>query len=265
VLSKDPIVLIIDGSETAKNCVTLMVSVAYKGRALPLMWVTREGKKGHFPQQMHIELIRAVQKIIPNGCDVVCLGDGEFDGTEWLQVLNDFGWRYVCRTAKNALCYENDDEFAMRDICPAKGKCNLVEDLEFTAARNVKVNAVAYWDKQHKEPIYWVTNVETPEEAQFWYKKRFKIETLFSDLKGRGFGIDKSHLSDPERVARLLIAVCIAYIWVVCLGVFSQNNGWDKIIHRTERCDLSLFQLGIRLLSYFLCNGQSLPLFKLIL
>jgi hypothetical protein len=64
-------VLIIDGSETAKNCVTLMVSVAYKGRALPLMWVTREGKKGHFPQQMHIELIRAVQKIIPNGCDVV--------------------------------------------------------------------------------------------------------------------------------------------------------------------------------------------------
>jgi hypothetical protein len=265
VLSKDPIVLIIDGSETAKNCVTLMVSVAYKGRALPLMWVTREGKKGHFPQKMHIELIRAVQKIIPNGCDVVCLGDGEFDGTEWLQVLNDFGWRYVCRTAKNALCYENDDEFAMRDICPAKGKCNLVEDLEFTAARNVKVNAVAYWDKQHKEPIYWVTNVETPEEAQFWYKKRFKIETLFSDLKGRGFGIDKSHLSDPERVARLLIAVCIAYIWVVCLGVFSQNNGWDKIIHRTERCDLSLFQLGIRLLSYFLCNGQSLPLFKLIL
>jgi hypothetical protein len=47
VLSREPIVLIIDGSETAKNCVTLMVSVVYKGRALPLMWVTREGKKGH--------------------------------------------------------------------------------------------------------------------------------------------------------------------------------------------------------------------------
>ncbi len=177
-------------------------------------------------------------------------------------MLTDFGWTYVCRTAKNALCYENDEEFAMRDICPAQGECSLIEDVEFTAARNVKVNAVAYWGKEYKEPIYLVTNVETPEEAQFWYKKRFKIETLFSDLKGRGFGIDKSHLSDPKRVARLLIAVCIAYIWVVCLGVFSQNNGWDKIIHRTDRCDLSLFQLGIRLLSYFLCNGQSLPSFR---
>jgi hypothetical protein len=36
VLSKDPLVLIIDGSETAKNCVTLMVSVAYKGNAIKL-------------------------------------------------------------------------------------------------------------------------------------------------------------------------------------------------------------------------------------
>jgi hypothetical protein len=124
---------------------------------------------------------------------------------------------------------------------------------------------VTYWGKEYKEPIYLVTNVETPEEAQFWYKKRFKIETLFSDLKGRGFGINKSHLSDPKRVARLLIAVCIAYIWVVCLGVFSQNNGWDKIIHRTDRCDLSLFQLGKLLLHFFLRNEQPLPQFSLIL
>jgi len=79
-LAKQTIVLIIDGSTTASGCVTLMVSVLYKGRAIPVLWVTRKGKKGHFPEAMHIELIRAVQALIPIGADVVCLGDGEFDG-----------------------------------------------------------------------------------------------------------------------------------------------------------------------------------------
>jgi hypothetical protein len=200
-LADETLVLIIDGSETARGCVTLMVSMVYKGRALPLLWITREGKKGHFPQQMHVELIRAVKEMIPVRCNVVCLGDGEFDGTEWLKVLTGFGWKYVCRTAKNALFYEDGEQFSIRDICPARGESNLITDLEFTEARNIMVNAVAYWGRQHKEPIYWVTNFETGEEAQFWYAKRFKIETMFSDFKSRGFNLSKSHVSEPERVA----------------------------------------------------------------
>ncbi len=61
-------------------CVAFMVSVIYKGRALPIAWLVREGKKGHFPEQMHIELIEQVQDFIPLGVDVVLVGDGEFDG-----------------------------------------------------------------------------------------------------------------------------------------------------------------------------------------
>ena len=95
-----------------------------------------------------------------------------------------------------------------------------------------------------KSQFYWVTNFETGEEAQFWYAKRFKIETMFSDFKSRGFNLSKSHVSQPERVARLLIAVCIAYIWVVYLGTLARKEDLHKIIHRTDRCDLSLFQLG---------------------
>ena len=69
-------------------------------------------------------------------------------------------------------------------------------------------------------------------------------------------------MSQPERVARLLIAVCIAYIWVVYLGTLARKEDLHKIIHRTDRCDLSLFQLGKRLLNYFLRNGQALPQFS---
>jgi hypothetical protein len=91
-LAQQPLVLIIDGSSTARGYMTLMVSVVYQKRSLPLLWVTRKGKKEHFPEALHIDLITAVKAIIPELAEVVCLGDGEFDGTEWLETITRFGW-----------------------------------------------------------------------------------------------------------------------------------------------------------------------------
>ena len=70
--------------------------------------------------------------------------------------------------------------------------------------------------------------------------------------------MQKSHISDPDRLSRLMIAACLAYIWIIYLGVVSIRDDWVKIIHRTDRCDLSLFQLGLELLEHFL--NQDLPI-----
>src|SRR5216683_1821977 len=81
----------------------------------------------------------------------------------------------------------------------------------------------------------------------------------FSDQKSRGFHLHKSHLSDPQRLSRLLIAACLAYIWIVYLGSVCMKEGWVRIIHRRHRCDLSLFQLGMRLLEHFLNEDLPIP------
>src|SRR5437660_12544341 len=96
------------------------------------------------------------------------------------------------------------------------------------------------------------------EEACRLYAKLFRIETYFSDQKSRGFHLHKSHLADPRRLSRLLIAACLAYIWIVYLGALCEQDGWVSIIHRGDRCDLSLFQLGLRLLDYLLNEGFSI-------
>lgn len=251
-LSTQTLVLVIDGSTVGRECVTLMVSVVYKKRSLPLVWVTRKGKKGHFPENIHVELIEAVQELIPAGTDVVVLGDGEFDGTDWLSTINGFGWNYVCQTAKNSVFYEEDENFNIHNICPERDGCTAISDLHFTEERYGPVTAVAWWGKTYKKPIYLVTSFDTAGEACFYYRKRFRIETLFSDYKSRGFNLHKSHLSDPQRIARLMIAASLAYIWLVYLGEYAMQTTWHKIVHRTDRCDLSLFLLGGRLLKRFL-------------
>ncbi|QTA86503.1 hypothetical protein [Desulfonema magnum] len=56
-----------------------------------------------------------------------------------------------------------------------------------------------------------------------------------------------------------MIAACLAYIWIVFLGTLAIRQGWDKIIHRTDRCDLSLFQLGLKLLNHFSDHDILIP------
>ncbi len=48
---------------------------------------------------------------------------------------------------------------------------------------------------------------------------RAHIETFFSDQKSRGFHLHKSHLCAAIRLTRLLIASCLASLWLVYLGV----------------------------------------------
>jgi hypothetical protein len=86
------------------------------------------------------------------------------------------------------------------------------------------------------------------------------METFFSDQKSRGFQLDRSHVkSDPARVVRLMLAACLAYLWVIYLGTVAQDEGWVARIHRRHRCGLSLFQLGLRLLDYILIHEHPIP------
>jgi hypothetical protein len=134
-----------------------------------------------------------------------------------------------------------------------------VFDALFTLQDYGPVLAITVWDQAYKDPLHLVTNMESVEEACYWYAKRFRIETFFSDQKSRGFNLHKSHIADPKRLARLMIAACLAYIWMVYLGAFAKQTGWNKIVHRTDRCDLSLFQLGLALLEHFLNEAIPIP------
>jgi hypothetical protein len=260
-LSHAPLVLAIDGSIVGRGCMTLMLSVVYKQRALPVAWIVAKRKKGHFPERIHLELISKVQALIPEGARVAVIGHGEFDGVDLQALVKSSGWDYVLRTSKTTILTWEGEEFCFDDVTDhvAPGELYDVPGALFTQRKYGPVLAVTWWRKDCKEPIHLVTNMTCAEEACGYYHKRFRIETLFYDQRSRGFHLHKSHLSDPVRLSRLLIAACLAYCWIVYLGAYAMEHGWNKIIHRTNRCDLSLFQLGLRLLDHFLNEELAIP------
>lgn len=250
---------VMDGSEVGRGCLTLMLSLVYQQRALPIAWIVIKGSKGHFPEDSHLTLLEQVHALVPEEADVIFLGDGEFDGPGLQARVDAYGWQYACRTAKNTILVEDGEEFAFEEVGVSPGECISLPEVTFTRQGYGPVHAIAWWKKGYEDPIYLVTNFELVEEACYWYAKRFRIETFFSDQKSRGFHLHKSHLSDPARLARLMIAACLAYIWIIYLGALCIRDGWHRLIHRTDRCDLSLFQLGLRLLEYFLNAGMAIP------
>ena len=257
-LAHQPLCLAIDGSVIGRGCIALMVSVIYHGRALPLCWVVVKGKQGHFPQAMHCALLEQLQPLVPQTAEVVVLGDGEFDGTGLQALLRAFGWQYVCRTAPTLLMTVYGRERPIGALAPVRGELLAVRPAWVTAEQYGPVSILAIWEAAYEAPIYLVTNMLDLDAALAAYRKRAHIETFFSDQKSRGFRLHTSHVRDPQRLLRLLIAACLAYIWLVYLGVCALRDGWLQRLHRQDRCDLSLFRLGLRLLSR--CLKEAIPI-----
>ena len=255
-----PLVFIMDGSEVGRGCLTLLVSVVYAGRALPLAWVVIQGCKGHFSTDAHLALLQAVMALVPSATPVTFLGDGEFDSAELQAAIVARGWDYVCRTAKNTRVRVGDSWFSLHEIDVHRGRKKLWQAVGFTLADYGPVQVLGWWDSRYKEPIYLVTNLTDREAICSLYRKRMQIETFFSDQKSRGFHLDLSHLSDPDRLNRLMLAACLAYLWIIHLGVRATQPRCQARIHRAHRCDLSLFQLGLRLLDDLLNRDRPLSI-----
>jgi len=252
-LASAPLVLVMDGSQIGRGCMVLMVGVLYKKRALPIAWVVHRGKKGHTTAQRHIQALETVVPLLPSESEVVLLGDAEYDTTEMMVWLREHTtWQYVLRTSPQIYVLDGQEIQPISGYSLAKGQVFHRDGVGFTQTAEVSLNLVGWWGSRYEEPIYLVTNLSNAYQACRYYRRRYHIETFFSDQKSRGFHIHKSHLSNPIRLSRLLIAACLAYIWMIGQGLWviaTKNTG---LIDRTDRVDKSIFRLGLDWLKYAL-------------
>lgn len=128
VLAQDTIYLIFDGSVVARNSACLMASIVYKNRAIPIAWINVEGRKGHFCEEFHIHLLEQVRSMLPANSKVIVVGDGEFDGVNFLQAVVDAGWDFAVRTSKNAILHKQEQKVTLparlaTGCCYRRSKC----------------------------------------------------------------------------------------------------------------------------------------------
>jgi len=260
-LNQEEQVLLIDSTKIGGGCICLMLSVYYKSRALPLVWVVYKGKKGHSSQETQLALFKTARELLPSDSQVMVLGDGEFDGTQLVQWFQaQATWRYVCRTDNKTLIWYQEQWVALNRLPLEIGQDAFFRGVKFSQAHPIgPLNILVVWNEAKQQHWFFVTNVTTQKEAQAWYRKRFTIETLFSDVKDRGFHLQKTRLKEPERVSRLILAAAMAYVLTVFWGVGSIISGDFRRLVRTDAFYHSLFQLGLIYLEHLLNDGLPFP------
>src|SRR2546425_5331467 len=178
----ETLVLVMDGSVVGRGCNALMIHVIYQGRALPLAWRVRQGPKGHFPEALHSALVELISGLIPEGTQVVLLGDGEFDGTGLQQTVQDAGWSSVARTGTHRTAWWDGETFRLDTLGAWSKPGSLVALSEGWCTHEAygPIMLICGWAKGWKAPLYVVRNMASAEEACRLYAKRFRIETFFS-------------------------------------------------------------------------------------
>ena len=212
--------LAIDTSVVSRGCLCLMISLIYNNRAIPLCWTVTDQKKGHLPCDTHIDLLETLKALLPADRAITLVGDGELDSSRLVDKLQDYTWHYVLRTGKEALLLIEGTWTLFDAFVPEQGHgYTMKHHLFFTQIGLCgPLHALCYWDRRIQDPLFLLTDYPSADKAMTCYRKRAKIETFFSDQKSRGFHLHKSHLSDPDRLKRLLIAACLAYILIIYLG-----------------------------------------------
>jgi hypothetical protein len=263
--------LIIDGTQVNKGHVGLMIRLGVGNRAIPISWVIQVGQKGHFSTDLHLQIIKQVgftiEKLLRE-CDrpnviLTLLGDGEFDSLD-LQVYcpDQFGWKYIFRTASNSVIHDSAGKFHASDI-ELLDEENFVflEKIEFTNQRYKGVHFLYWHEKEfHTDPIYLVSNWTDAALIKEYYKQRFAIETMFKDFKTRGFHMQQSRLQSVHALTNLLMIISIAFNLLMNFGQRNDDSLLKPKVQRvrkpTEKQPFSIFSFAKNLLKY--CRDREL-------
>ncbi len=252
-LGNETAYLLIDCTKVGQKCRTLLIGLYYHGTVLPLVWKTVKGKKGHVKGTFQKELLQQVYAQFRYHKHVVVLGDAEFSNQPviaWCQLVN---WDFVFRFQSNYYVYLNGEDTAAtaKEIGEAAtikaGQVKQWDDVEFTTAHRIPdLNVTIHWEEDAEEPLYLISTLSANFCPHLIYEKRYAIETLFGNHKSRGLQLNRTHMTTPEHIDRLILAIAIATCIILGIGTHLIVTEQSKQVDRADRRDLSLFQIGWR-------------------
>ena len=251
--------LVIDGSQMGSKYVALMLSVVVGKRAIPIFWLVKKGKKGHFPTEMHLDLIRqsikSLSGFLSPQTTFTLLGDGEFDSVDLQRCCRqELNINYVFRTACDTLMYENGDEFQPKNIKLDKKTTTLfIPSIDFSKEKFEDVHFLYWFDQRiYDEPLFLISNFDNTPDIIEAYRQRFAIETMFKDFKSRGFNLHKNRLQKQHAVNNLIMVAALAFCFLMNFGIANEDNPLKIKVQRIDKKVNSIFSFAILLFQYLI-------------
>jgi hypothetical protein len=253
--------LIADGTKVGFGHQLLMVAVAFRRRAIPIAWTWVRKSRGHSSAVKQLALLAHVRRLLPAKTPVLLVGDSEFGSVALIRQLEAWKWGYVLRQKGNHWVKVGESDWQyFGDSVEQPDQSNWLGRGLLTSKHAHPTNLLAHWKRGEKEPWLLATNLPSRQKTLQAYRRRMWIEEMFGDLKGNGFDLESTHLRHFLRLSRLTLAVVLLYVWLISMGSRAIKNGQRHMVDRVERRDLSIFQVGLRLVKRRLTNALSVSI-----
>jgi hypothetical protein len=254
--------LIVDASKIGAGHQLVIVGLAYKKRVLPLAWSWVPYAKGAIAANTQLAVFKRVHGLLPDGAQVVLVGDAGFSSVSVLRQLEAWGWDYVLRQKGSCQVQRSQqtDWERLDSLVTAAGQVVWLAAVRFTAKWQHATQVLAVWQIGYERPWLLTTNLTDARVARQAYARRMWIEEMFGDWKDHGWAIESTHLRHPDRLARLVLALALLYIWLVLWGNDLIKAGCRAWVDRHDRRDLSLFRIGLDTLHRCFTLERKLPI-----
>jgi hypothetical protein len=249
--------LIVDGTKVGFGHQLLMVSLAYRRRAIPIAWTWVKHVRGHSSAFKQLALLNYVRTLLPLDAAVFLVGDCEFGSVEVLKWLDQWHWFYVLRQ-KSDICVwldQYNDWKRFDSFLHKAGECLWLGHGYLTVNHIYPTNLLAHWQVGEKGPWYLATNLPDLSMALKYYRRRMWCEEMHGDFKKHGLDLESTMLRDFLRLSRLTLAVALLYVWLISAGGRTIHQGLRHLVDRHDRRDLSIFQIGLRFIQRRLTNA----------
>lgn len=253
-LSGKPWVLAIDRTNWDFGKVTiniLMISVVWNGIGVPLLWMLLP-TAGNSHTSERTELLDRLRAAFPDMKIAALMGDREFIGDAWMAYLQRENIPFVLRLREN--------QHVLREGYAAMSIAAIARHLRIGERMFVKGGCrLGRHDEILSAPVRLVvTRLASGEllalacsgsarHALARYRQRWTIETMFGNLKTKGFALEATHLTNPDKLCTLLALMAFAVALTVKTGVAMARLHAIPIKKHGRRA-WSLFALGLHTL-----------------
>jgi hypothetical protein len=238
--------------ETPLN--VLMLGIAHRGVSFPVLWAVLP-KKGCSDTRERIELVEEFIALFGRAAVAYLCADREFVRLGWFSYLCRERVPFRIRLRANTKVTNGRGQAVQaRHLFRSQrvGRAILLK-----GARRLLGQELFVAGLRHPDGDYVI--VAAPDESASLledYARRWEIETLFGCLKTRGFCLEATHVTETERLRKLVGLLALAFCWAHLAGEWLARHE-PLEIKKHGRLAKSIFRHGFDHLRRILCNLTS--------
>jgi Transposase DDE domain len=269
-LQGQQLALAVDATHVQDRQIAIVISVVYRGRAIPVAWDIRAASTKGAWLPVITGLLALLAPVVPPTYQVLILADEGLCSPTLFRTVRDRGWVPILRNHLETIVTlaASGRQCTASTLVPGPGHAWVGRVVLYkTPSRQLRVTLLVVWGDGYAAPWVLITSAAPRRVGVYWYGLRAWIECGFRDLKALGWQWERTQRTDVTRIMRHWLVLALATLWALAAGTVAEEATRQAIPRelvqpppspppaQTGRRTVSVFQRGRQILRLALLAG----------